>query len=108
MQPCRYIHWRFRFLVALATVRDLLLCAKHLFVEATQARSCWSGPSVRRKRRNIAGLPSCYHDDGNSRTPTSDGMTRARMIKIQIKRTSNGCIIAASRACGSATGSARS
>jgi hypothetical protein len=30
----------------------------------------------------IAGLPSSYHGDGNSRTPTSHGMTRARMIKI--------------------------
>jgi hypothetical protein len=30
------IHWRFRFLVALAPVRDLLLCAKHLFVAAKQ------------------------------------------------------------------------
>jgi len=27
-------HWRFRFLVALPLVRDLLLCAKHLFVAA--------------------------------------------------------------------------
>jgi hypothetical protein len=26
--------WRFRFLVALPSVQDLLLCAKHLFVEA--------------------------------------------------------------------------
>src|SRR6516164_5437965 len=35
-------------------------------------------------RRGSALLvsPSCNHDDSNSRTPTSDGMTRARMIKI--------------------------
>src|ERR1700745_2356527 len=28
------VHWRFRFLVALPLTRDLLLCAKHLFVAA--------------------------------------------------------------------------
>jgi hypothetical protein len=27
-------HWRFYFLVALPLVRDLLVCAKHLFVAA--------------------------------------------------------------------------
>jgi hypothetical protein len=29
------IHWRFRFFVASPTVRDLLLCAKKLFVAAS-------------------------------------------------------------------------
>jgi len=52
VRPLPIIHWRSRFLVASPTVRDLLLCAKHLFVEATQARSCWLWPSVRLKRRN--------------------------------------------------------
>jgi hypothetical protein len=33
--------WQFRLLVASTPVRDLLLCAEHLFVEATQARLCW-------------------------------------------------------------------
>jgi hypothetical protein len=28
------VHWRFRLLVALLPARELLLCAKHLFVEA--------------------------------------------------------------------------
>jgi hypothetical protein len=32
--PCRYSFIAFRFLVALLTCRDLLLCAKHLFVAA--------------------------------------------------------------------------
>jgi hypothetical protein len=38
---------RFHFLVALPTVRDLSLCAKHLFVEA---RTAWDGACARRRR----------------------------------------------------------
>ena len=31
--PSRYIYWRFRFLVALPPVRDLLFCAKRLLAD---------------------------------------------------------------------------
>jgi hypothetical protein len=34
IRPLSIIHRRFRFLFALPTVRDLLLCAKHLFFAA--------------------------------------------------------------------------
>src|SRR5262249_33219515 len=43
--PCRYIYWRFRFLVASPTVRDLLLFAKHLFVAANGGSDCDVGPA---------------------------------------------------------------
>src|SRR5262245_43189352 len=37
-------HWRFRFLVALLTVRDLLFCAKHLFAAANGGSDGDVGP----------------------------------------------------------------
>jgi hypothetical protein len=66
-------HRRFRFLVALAAVRDLSICAKHLFVAAR---------TVQRGQGSCGSL-SCYHGDGKSRTPASAGTISAKMIKIQ-------------------------
>jgi hypothetical protein len=40
--------WRHRLLVALSHVEDLLLCAKHLFVDARASRGVEPGPENRR------------------------------------------------------------
>src|SRR5262245_51966778 len=66
-------HRRNRFLVALAAVRDLSICPKHLFIAAR---------TVQRGQRS-AELSSCYHGDGKSRTPASAGTISAKKIKIQ-------------------------
>ena len=49
-------HWRFRVLVALPPARDLLLCAKHLFLAA---RSRMSNPtsSALNSERDLASIP---------------------------------------------------
>ena len=39
LRPVDAVHWRIRFLVASPPVRDLLLCAKHLFVGAIRQPS---------------------------------------------------------------------
>src|SRR5262245_6842986 len=65
-------HRRFRLLVALAAVRDLFICAKHLFVAAR---------TVQRGQGSCGSL-KCYHGD-RSRTLASAGTISAKMIKIQ-------------------------
>jgi AraC-like DNA-binding protein len=57
-------HWRFRVLVALPPARDLLLCAKHLFLAAMAAiapdgRSRMSNPtsSALNSERDLASIP---------------------------------------------------
>jgi hypothetical protein len=47
------VHWRFRFLVALPPLRDLLVCAKHLFVAA---RTVWHGLQSSRGERDRLGF----------------------------------------------------
>src|SRR5262245_63892342 len=48
------VHWWFRSLVASPPVRHLLLCAKHLFVEAIVQCCRWAAAKRRRATREAA------------------------------------------------------
>jgi len=64
-------HWRFRVLVALPPARDLLLCAKHLFLAA---RSRMSNPtsSALNSERDLASIPMA-----------GGGLTRLAIVRLE-------------------------
>src|SRR5262249_45889028 len=89
--PCRYIYWRFRFLVASPTVRDLLLFAKHLFVAANGGSDCDVGPArafLCSSRSPSRETPTTTMGSGTrtaSPFSTLSSMRRSRSAKIKTK-----------------------
>src|SRR2546423_14060484 len=82
---------RFRFLVALAPVRDLLLCAKHLFVAAILAGPPASHPISQGTGHHRADGPRQARSQGDvplvAATPVQDLRFRANDLRADAKLT---------------------
>jgi hypothetical protein len=63
------VHWRFRFLVALPSARDLLLCAKHLFVVAIAVEWQIAPAEVQSYARQVFDNWCCRYDPHSAVRP---------------------------------------